>query len=89
MRMLEFLFVPTILFLVVVAPIWIVMHYRSVKSSSRKLEPHDLETVEKMLATLNEMSDRIEALESILEHDHPNWRKHVHARDEKQQESAS
>ncbi|KGE02889.1 hypothetical protein HRUBRA_02533 [Pseudohaliea rubra DSM 19751] len=38
MEFWQFMFVPTILFLVVVAPIWITMHYRSVSRSSRSLK---------------------------------------------------
>ena len=33
MQFWQFMFVPTILFLVIVAPIWITMHYRSVRSA--------------------------------------------------------
>lgn len=77
--MLDFLLVPTILFLIFVAPLWIIMHYRSVKHSSQRLAGQDLETVEQMLATLDQMSERIEALESILDHDNPNWRQQSRA----------
>ncbi len=73
--MFDFLFVPTVLFLTIVAPIWIVMHYSSAKKSSRHLDQHDREAIEDLLAELDKMTDRIEALESILDHDNPNWRK--------------
>ena len=33
----EMMFVPMVLFMVIVAPIWIVMHYRSLNRSSRSL----------------------------------------------------
>ncbi|MFT5482945.1 MAG: phage shock protein B [Halieaceae bacterium] len=65
--MSEFMFVPTILFLTVVAPIWLVLHYRSLKSSSRGLNENDREEVESMLATVDKLIDRIEVLESIIE----------------------
>jgi phage shock protein B len=89
MRMLELLLVPTTLFIVFVAPVWVVMHYRSMKGSSRGLPPQDLETVEQMLETVDQLSERIEALESILEHDHPHWRKHNQAHNESNTESTS
>ena len=41
MNPFEMLFVPMILFMVVVAPTWIVMHYRSVNRSSRHLTEED------------------------------------------------
>lgn len=74
MKFLEFMFVPTILFLTVVMPIWITMHYRSVSRSSRHLNHDDREAVEHMLETVDKLSDRIQALESILDVDHPDWR---------------
>ncbi len=71
------MFVPTILFLTVVAPIWITMHYRSVNRSSRSLSREDREAVEQMLETVDKLTDRIDALEAILEDDHPQWRQQV------------
>ncbi len=74
MKFLEFMFVPTILFLTVVMPIWLTMHYRSVNRSSRNLSEEDRETVEQMLVTVDKLTDRIQSLESILDIDHPDWR---------------
>ncbi len=74
MEFWQFMFVPTILFAVIVAPIWIIMHYRSVSRSSRSLNREDLERIEQMLATVDRLTDRIEVLESILDSDHRDWR---------------
>jgi phage shock protein C len=70
----NFMFVPTVLFMVVVAPIWISLHYRSVSRSSRSLTDEDRESVEHMLETVDRLTDRIGTLESILDADHPDWR---------------
>jgi len=80
MEFWKFMFVPTILFLTVVAPIWITMHYRSVRQSSRSLKQEDRQTVEQMLETVDKLTDRIGALEAILDDDHPNWRQQVKRR---------
>lgn len=77
MKMLELLMVPTVVFLAVVAPIWIIMHYHSLRRSSRSLSQNDLQLLEQMLVDVDKMSRRIEALESILEQDDPQWRRHV------------
>ncbi|TDG13946.1 envelope stress response membrane protein PspB [Seongchinamella unica] len=74
MEFWKFMFVPTILFMVIVAPMWITMHYRSLNRSSRSLSREDRETVEQMLVTVDKLTDRIEALESLLDADHPEWR---------------
>jgi phage shock protein B len=53
MEFLKFMFVPTILFMTVVAPIWITMHYRSVNRSSRSLSEEDRTSIELMLVTVD------------------------------------
>lgn len=74
MNPFEMLFVPMVLFMVIVAPIWIVMHYRSLNRSSRSLNEEDRESLDHMLATVDKLNHRIVSLESILDADHPNWR---------------
>ena len=74
MELYELLFVPTILFMVIVAPIWIVLHYRSLNRSSRSLNEEDRENVEQILVTVDRLTERIQALESILDSDHGDWR---------------
>ena len=74
MEPLEMMFVPMVLFMVIVAPTWIVMHYRSINRSSRSLNEEDREALDQMLATVDKLTERITSLESILDVDHPNWR---------------
>jgi phage shock protein B len=77
MEFWKFMFVPTILFLVVVAPMWITMHYRSVNRSSRSLNREDRESIEHMLVTVDKLTERISTLESILNDQHPRWQQQV------------
>ena len=77
MEFWNLMFVPTILFVVILATIWITMHYRSVNRSTRSLNQEDRESIEHMLETVDKLTDRIGALESILDADHPDWRKQV------------
>ena len=75
MNPFEMLFVPMVLaIMVVVAPTWIVMHYRSMSRSSSQLSEGDRQALEEILVAVDQMADRIESLESILDADHPNWR---------------
>ncbi|HAN29765.1 MAG TPA: envelope stress response membrane protein PspB [Halieaceae bacterium] len=74
MQFWQFMFVPTILFLVIVAPIWITMHYRSVNRSSQSLNAADRQDLEDLLATVDRLTERIGALETILDADHSTWR---------------
>lgn len=67
-------FVPLVLFLVIVAPLWLILHYVTRWRASRALSRED----EKMLAELwdsaNRMEDRIRTLETILDAEAPGWR---------------
>ena len=73
MNPFEMLFVPMVLFMVIVAPTWIVMHYRSVNRSSSQLSEEDRQALEDLLVAVDQMAERIDSLESILEADHPDW----------------
>lgn len=79
MNPFEMLFVPMVLFMVIVAPTWIVMHYRSVNRSSSQLSENDRQALEEMLVAVDQMANRIDSLESILDADHPNWRQDANA----------
>jgi phage shock protein B len=74
MKFFDFMFVPTILFMVIVLPVWISMHYSSLKRSSRSLSKEDRETVDHMLETADKLTDRITTLETLLDSDYPDWR---------------
>ena len=74
MDFFEFIFVPTILFMVIVAPIWIALHYKSVNQSSRGLNAEDRENIEQVLITVDRLTERIQALEAILDAEHSDWR---------------
>jgi phage shock protein B len=70
-----FFFVPVIVFLVIVAPIWLVLHYVTRWRASRTLSRED----ERMLVDLWESAKRMElrivTLEKILDAEAPQWRR--------------
>jgi phage shock protein B len=70
-----FFFVPVIIFLVIVAPIWLVLHYVTRWRSTRTLSRED----ERMLVDLWESAKRMElrivTLEKILDAEAPQWRR--------------
>jgi phage shock protein B len=79
--MLDFLFVPTILFIIIVMPIWITLHYRSAGKAQAGLNQGDREQLDDLLAGIDKLTDRIEALEQILDEDHGSWRNKEHHKD--------
>ncbi len=74
MNFFEVLFVPMILLITVVVPIWITLHYRSLYNSRIGLSDDDRQSLDEMLEAVDRMTDRITNLEAILDADHPNWR---------------
>ena len=76
MNFFEAMMVPLIIFCIFVAPIWIIMYYRSQARSSQSLNEDDRESIDSMLATIDQLQDRIRSLESLLDEDQPGWRKH-------------
>lgn len=75
MQFFEFLFVPTILFMVVVMPIWLVMHYKHKGKNNRGLADDDQAVLDDLLRTLDTLGDRMATLESILDERSPRWRR--------------
>ena len=69
------LLVPAILFMVVVAPLWLVMHYRSKRRAQRALSGEERAELERLTDLADRMGERIEILESILDAETPGWRR--------------
>jgi len=67
-------FVPTVIFLTIVAPVWIFMHYRSKQRAQSALSDDERMELETLTAQAERMIDRIETLESILDNETPGWR---------------
>ena len=66
--------VPLILFVLFVAPIWLVLHYRSKKQVNQGLSEEEFMTLQKLAEKAEVMSDRIQTLEAILDEESPKWR---------------
>jgi phage shock protein B len=69
--------VPTILFLCIVAPVWIFMHYRSKQNAQGALSEVERSELESLTVQAQRMMDRVETLESILDTETPEWRKRL------------
>lgn len=68
---------PIVIFLIFVAPIWLILHYRSKKQISQGLSEEEFRNLSELAHQAEKMSDRIQTLESILDVDSPEWRKKV------------
>lgn len=67
-------FVLAVLFLVVVAPLWIMFHYLTRWRSNRGLSAQDERLLAELWDTANRMEGRIHALERVLDAEAPGWR---------------
>lgn len=74
MSMAVFLFVPTIIFMSIVAPIWLLLHYRSKNRAVKGLDESDKRELESLLMQADKLTDRVQALEKILDVESPDWR---------------
>ena len=68
---------PIIIFMIFVAPIWLILHYRSKKHISQGLTEDEYATLQDLANRADKMADRIHTLESILDAEAPQWRNKV------------
>ena len=66
--------VPTIIFMTIVAPIWLILHYRSKKQVSQGLTEDEYVALKELSNKAEQMADRIQTLEAILDAEAPEWR---------------
>jgi phage shock protein B len=67
-------FVLGIIFLVVVAPIWIIFHYITLWRGARRLSGEDEKALGDLWQSAKRMEARIDALEKVLDAEAPGWR---------------
>ncbi len=67
--------VPVILFLAVVAPIWIIAHYATRWRATKSLSSDEEQLLEELWESAERMEQRINALERILDAEVTDWRK--------------
>jgi phage shock protein B len=63
-----------VLFLVIVAPIWIVAHYGTRWRTARMLSREQEQLLAELHETAQRMEARVESLERILDTEAPGWR---------------
>ncbi|MDM7860081.1 envelope stress response membrane protein PspB [Alteromonas sp. ASW11-36] len=68
---------PILLFLIFVAPIWLILHYRSKKQVSQGLSDEEYLRLQDLANKAEQMSERINTLEAILDSETPQWRDKV------------
>ncbi|GAB2663519.1 envelope stress response membrane protein PspB [Vibrio panuliri] len=67
--------VPLIVFMIFVAPLWLILHYRSQRKTSSGLSQEDYQRLEQLSERAESMQKRVDTLERILDAESPNWRR--------------
>ena len=73
-HLLELLFVPAVLFMVIVAPLWLIFHYVTVWKTQRNAGRADQGAMNAMSDTARRLEARVAALEKLLDAEAPGWR---------------
>ena len=71
---LGLLITPIILFMILVAPIWLILHYRSKKNINQGLSQEEHAALDDLVKKADTMAERIQTLEAILDSEAPEWR---------------
>ena len=66
---------PLIVFLIFVAPLWLILHYRSKKKTAGGLSEDDFQRLQALSEKAEKMQKRVDTLERILDAETPNWRR--------------
>ena len=70
----EIIMAPVIIFMIIVAPIWLILHYRSKRQVSQGLSEEEYIQLSDLSEMADKMADRIKTLEAILDAETPDWR---------------
>ncbi|MCF6438086.1 envelope stress response membrane protein PspB [Pseudoalteromonas luteoviolacea] len=73
----EILVAPIMVFMIVVAPLWLILHYKSKKQVSQGLSEHEHRQLIELANKAEKMAERVETLEALLDQESPDWRRRV------------
>jgi phage shock protein B len=67
--------VPLIIFTLFIAPLWLLLHYRSKRKAENGLSDEELELLKQLSQKAEQLQGRVSNLEKILDSEVPSWRK--------------
>ncbi|UNB81301.1 envelope stress response membrane protein PspB [Klebsiella pneumoniae] len=69
-----FLAIPLTLFVLFVLPVWLWLHSANNRGANGSLTQNEQQRLLQLTDDAKRMRERIQALEAILDAEHPNWR---------------
>ncbi|MFQ3194663.1 MAG: phage shock protein B [Colwellia sp.] len=73
----QLIMIPVIIFMLLVAPIWLILHYRSKRQITQGFSEEEYKQLSELSELADKMTDRIKTLEAILDAETPDWRNKV------------
>ena len=73
----QLLTIALIAFLVIPAPLFIVLHFITRWKQGREISGGDEKMLEEMWALSRRLEERLESLETILDNEKPDWRRNI------------
>ncbi|WP_020410780.1 envelope stress response membrane protein PspB [Hahella ganghwensis] len=74
MSLTAFFFVPAVIFLSIVAPLWLILHYWTQAKARKGISNEERELLNNALSTAERLEKRVVTLETILDAEHDGWR---------------
>ena len=74
MELATALMIPTVVFMVLVAPIWLILHYRSKRQHGSALSDREQAELDALADIADQLSERVRTLEAILDSEVHSWR---------------
>ena len=71
---MDYIMLPLSVFFIFVAPLWLILHYRSKKQINKEFSNNDQEQLKSLLNRTQQLQKRIVSLEEILDKEAPQWR---------------
>lgn len=71
---MNYIVVPLSIFFIFVAPLWLILHYRSQRQANKGLSEKDQEQLQALVTRSEQLQKRIISLEKILDASSPGWR---------------
>lgn len=69
-----FFFVPTVIFLTIVVPMWLILHYWTRARLNKGLSAEEHRSLEEAMSLAERLEQRVATLETILDAEHSGWR---------------
>lgn len=73
---LEVIFIPLIVFIAVVLPLWIMFHYTTIWKREKRERKQITGTQAELETLADRMERRLQVIEQLLDAEEPDWRKH-------------